>query len=104
MTLNHRITLLQRPVTSDALGESQGEWQDLAPVWADVRYLSGVETLRAGGEVSIAKASIRIRARAGLSAQLRVRYGAAVLDVGAVLPDAADSRYVFLACEQVEQP
>lgn len=75
------------------------EWVDLARVWADVRMLSGLETVKAGVDVSVVKASIRIRYRDDVTAGMRVVYQNTVFDIRAVLPDIAGRVYCDLACE-----
>ena len=96
--LKHRITI-QRPTgAQDAWGtpEPQG-WEDVALVWSDIRYQSGSESIRAGADVSIVRASVRIRWRTGVDAGMRVLHGGQVFDVEAVLP-SADRKHIDLVC------
>ena len=96
--LKHRITI-QRPTgAQDAWGtpEPQG-WEDVALVWSDIRYQSGSESIRAGADVSIVRASVRIRWRTGIDAGMRVLHGGQVFDVEAVLP-SADRKHIDLVC------
>lgn len=75
-----RIGTLNRQVKLQQLVEPQDEdtgavtkiWQDVATVWANVRYLNGVETLKANTTISAAKVSIRIRFREDVAAKWRV--------------------------------
>lgn len=99
-TLNRQVKL-QRPVeTQDPdSGAVEITWQDVATVWANVRYLNGVETLKAATIVSIAKASIRIRFREDVVAKWRATYGQTVFSILAVLPDASGREFVDLACD-----
>lgn len=99
-TLNRQVKL-QRPVeTQDPdSGTIEITWVDVATVWANVRYLNGVETLKAATTVSIAKASIRIRFREDVVAKWRAMYGQTVFSILAVLPDAQGREYVDLACD-----
>ena len=48
---------------SDALGQPAQSWLDFATLWADVRFVSGIETIKAGREISTSRASVRIRRR-----------------------------------------
>lgn len=98
-SLRHRVTLQQLTGSQDAIGQPVPTWVDVATVWADVRYLNGIETLKAGAEVAIARASIRIRWRAGVTAAMRVLHGSVVFAIQAVLPDASGNEYLDLACE-----
>jgi SPP1 family predicted phage head-tail adaptor len=99
--LNRRITLQQRTATQDALGQPLDTWSDVATLWADIRHPSGIETVKSAADVSIVKASIRIRYRNDLDADMRVVHGADVYTIQAVLPDDARREYVDLICEQV---
>lgn len=85
--LNRRATLQERANTVDAWGApAQDAWADVATVWANVRHLSGVEAIKAGSDVSVVKASIRIRWRTDVTAGMRVLVGDAVYGIEAVLP------------------
>ena len=96
-----RITLQQRSTTQDALGQPLEQWTDVATVWADIRHPSGLETVKGGADVSLVKASMRIRYRSGLDARMRVVHGADVYAIAAVLPDAARREYVDLICSRM---
>ena len=97
--LNSRITIQRKTAAADAWGtpEPQG-WEDVAKVWANVRYLSGSESIRAGADVSIVRASIRIRWRTGIDAGMRVLHAGQVYDIEAVLP-GADRKHIDLVCK-----
>ena len=96
--LNQRITLQRRATGHDAAGQPVQTWADICTVWADVRYQGGLESLKGGEPVSVAKASIRIRYRTELDAGMRAVLGATVFDIKAVLPDAG-REYLDLSCE-----
>lgn len=100
-SLNRRITLQRRAVGQDATGQPIETWQDVATVWANIRHLSGAESIKADQDVSVVRASIRIRYRAGLDAGMRVHHGATVYEVKAVLPDEQRREHVDLSCEVV---
>lgn len=76
-------------------------WTDVASVWADIRMRSGLESIKAGAQVSVVQASIRIRYRSGLNAGLRVVHGLAAYEILAVQPDVARREYVDLICQVV---
>lgn len=100
--LNHRITIERPSTVKDAIGQPVEGWELVGEVWANVRYLNGVETIKAGAEMSIAKASIRVRYRTDLDASMRVRFGATTFKVNAVLPDEAGRWHTDLVCEVVK--
>lgn len=100
--MNHRITLWQLQGGHDALNQPIADWTPVATVWADVRFQSGAEVLRAGADTSIVKASIRIRARADVDASWRATYGKWTFEIkGDPLPDK-DPSFMFLVCEAIK--
>lgn len=100
-SLNRRITLQRRAVGQDATGQPIETWQDVATVWASIRHLSGVDSIKADRDVSVARASIRLRYRLDIDAGMRVKHGGVIYGIKAVLPDEVKREYVDLACEVV---
>jgi SPP1 family predicted phage head-tail adaptor len=96
--LNHRITLRKRTAVRDAAGQPVEAWADAGSIFADVRFQSGAEVLRAGAETSVVRISVRIRARKDVDATVRVKYQGVEYDVKSALPDA-DRSFMFLVCE-----
>lgn len=101
-TLRQRIKIERLVIGEDAIGQPIEEWQTKAITWADIRHLSGLEAVKAGAEVSIVRASIRIRYMTGLSAAMRVRHDTATYNVIAVLQDVNKREYTDLICEAIE--
>lgn len=100
--LNRRVTIMAPGAEVDDIGQPI----DVVPVvvakpWASIRHLNGTETIKAGAEASIVKASIRIRYRAGIDAGMRVLHKEMAYEIKAVLPDEAGRQYVDLVCEVV---
>ena len=96
--LRDRIAIQRKTGGQDDWGTPLPEaWEDLAKVWADVRHQSGSESIRAGADVSIVRASIRIRRRIDVDAGMRVLFGTQVFDIEAVLP-SSDRKHVDLVC------
>lgn len=98
VTLNDRVALEQRSASVDSIGQPVETWTTLATVWADVRELSGLETLKAGAETSVVRASIRIRRRSGVTNALRAKHGSTTYDIEAVLESATD--FLDLVCKR----
>lgn len=98
--LNTRITIQQLAAGQDAVGQPVQNWTDVATVWANVRYNSGAESIKAGEDTSVVKASVRIRHRLGVLASMRAVYGAEVFEIKAVLPNRLKG-YVDLVCEVI---
>ena len=98
--MRHRITIQQLTAGQDALGQPVRTWRAVASnISADVRYLSGLETIKADANTSVTKARVRLRYRP-LHAGMRVLFENTTFDVRAVLPDARKA-YVNLVCEVV---
>lgn len=96
--LRHLVKLQSLSTGQDAIGQPVQTWSDVATIWADIRFLNGLETVRADAPVSAARCSIRIRARA-VNAGQRIVEGSTVFDIKAVLPDPTGKEYIDLACE-----
>lgn len=85
--LNQRIALIGRGSGEDALGQPVEVWQTVATTWADVRFVSGIETIKAGRETSTGRVSVQIRRRDGVTAAMRMLIGADLYQVADVVPD-----------------
>lgn len=98
--LRHRVMVQNRVATQDATGEPSTTWTDEAnATWANVRFLTGLTTIKAGADASTVRASIRMRYRP-VNAGQRVTFGAYVFTISAVLPNERKS-YLDLVCEVV---
>lgn len=78
-------------------------WALHAKVWAHVRHLSGVSTIKAGADTSVVRASIRIRRRSDVDAGMRVLFGSAVYEIEAVLPGET-REHIDLVCKLNQGP
>lgn len=99
--LNCLVAIQSPSDAQDAAGQPTDAWSTLASVWANIRHLSGVESIKAGADASVVKASIRIRRRTDVTAAMRVVHGSVVYQVKAVLPDEESREHVDLLCEVV---
>jgi len=100
-TLKDRITIQRHTQAKDQWGSlipGSEAWADVAKVWADVKHKSGLGTIKADAEVSIVRASIRIRRRAGLDVGMRVLFDGQTYQLKAVLPGPT-REYIDLVCE-----
>jgi SPP1 family predicted phage head-tail adaptor len=100
-TLNRKVTIQEPAAVQDAAGQPIPTWTTLATVWANIRSLNGLETIKGGAESSVAKASIRIRYRTDVTAAMRVVHGSTTYEIKAVLPDVAGKQHLDLACEVI---
>lgn len=99
-TLN-RLVIIQRrgPAANEWNEPLPNVWVDVCKPWANIKHLSGSETIKADAVTSTVRASIRIRYRAGLDAGMRVLHGATVYAIKAVMPDEVRREHVDLVCE-----
>ena len=97
--LRHRITLQSLTETQNpSTGAITKTWADVATVWGDVRFLGGLETLKADATTAVRKCSVRIRYLAGVTEKMRVVHEGANFDINNVSPDNTGRRYLDLAC------
>lgn len=102
-TLKDRITIQQHTQEKDEWGTlipGSEAWVELTKAWSDVKHPSGLGAIKADAEVSIVRASIRIRWRTDVDAGMRVVFGTAVYDIEAVLP-GGNRQHVDLVCKRV---
>ena len=83
--LRDRVVLQSREAGTDAWGQPLEGWVDVARLWANVRFLSGVEAIKSGAETATATASVRIRKRDVTTAH-RLLIAGKPYDITAVLP------------------
>lgn len=99
--LNCQVALLQLVDAQDALGQPGQTWTTLATVWANIRHLSGLETIQGGAQTAVGVASIRIRWRTDVTTAMRVQHGTTLYEITAVLPDLQRRQHVDLACRVI---
>lgn len=99
--LKTRATIQQRSAAQDALGQPVETWSTVAVVWANVRFPSGLAAVKADADLSVVKASIRIRYQAGIDAGMRVSADGQLFNILAVLPSRNEG-HTDLACEVIQ--
>jgi len=101
-TLTDLVSLQEPGEVQDEIGQPIPGFVEVATEWASIRYLSGIEAIRSDAPASIAKASIQIRKRAGITAAMRiVAADGVVFQIKSVLPDMQHRDRTNLACEVV---
>ena len=99
---NDYLSFLKPQQGKDALGQPNPsqEWLPVDPgAWGSVRHLGGLETLRAGAEVSVLRASIRTWYRADVDETMRVVHSGRTYDIKSPPLRNADRRFMDLVCE-----
>lgn len=100
-SLNCRIVIFRRDKVRSPGGQVVDEWVEHARTWANVAKLTGLGTIKAESDVSLLKASYRVRYRRDLTAAMRLAHDGAIYDIKAVLPDHARREYVDLVCQSI---
>lgn len=105
-TLDDRIHVQRKTGGKDGWGTPGPEaWENITPnrIAADVKHLSGLGTIKADAEVSIVRASIRIRRRRDVTGGMRVLFDGSVYSIKSVLPGPT-RECIDLVCELVKGP
>ena len=87
--LAERVTFQQKGVTKNAIGEEVVTWSDVATVWADVRPVRGGEFYAANQMQQTLDLRIFIRARSGITHDLRLVWRGTPYDITGVIPGTA---------------
>lgn len=98
-SLNRRVTIKELAEGQDDIGQPIQTWNDVASVWASILHPNGAESIKADADVSIVKASIRIRRRTDVTPAMRVYHGSTSYEIKAVLPDEQNRDRLDLSCE-----
>jgi len=98
--LSDRITVQLPESGGDTL--KKAKWIDLGVFWANVRHLSGAETLRSGADTSTVRASIRMWYRPEIGASARVVHGSVTYEVKSPPLRNVDRRFMDLVCESIK--
>jgi SPP1 family predicted phage head-tail adaptor len=96
--LSQRITLQQRSVGQDSLGQEATTWVDLATVWARAEPLRGREYFAAGQVQTPVDARFTIRHRAGVTPAMRLLHGAQAYDIISVIDVDSAGHTLELMC------
>lgn len=95
----HLVTIRAPATGRDEIGQPVTGWTDFAQDYADIRYLRGLEAIRAGAQAATSNVSIRLRTfRLDLTTAMEVDCEGVTYAVLAVLPDMQRRRYVDLQC------
>lgn len=86
--LRHRVTFQARAPGRDAEGQPNGEWNNVATVWADVEDLTGRELIRGGVASGEITTRITCRWRPDINATMRALHRDRTLEIVAPPIDA----------------
>jgi SPP1 family predicted phage head-tail adaptor len=96
--LRHVVTIQQRSATQNEIGEPVATWTDVVTVRAWVQDLSGREMLAAQATQNPVNAKILIRRHTGITAAMRVIFGAQTFNIEAVLSPTRNNSTLELLC------
>ena len=100
--MRHRLELQQELRTPDGGGGYTLDWSTVATVWGELRPVGGrerLEAMRLQGEVTH-RIAIRYRAGLALDSQWRLKLGARVFNVRAVVNVGERDRFFELLCHE----
>jgi SPP1 family predicted phage head-tail adaptor len=99
--LRSRITIQQKNVTQNSLGEEVITWETLATVWAKVIAMSGAEAMGQGLASATTIYQVTIRGRDDVTSAMRVLYEGLTLEILAVLDSTDPVDQTQLDCKQI---
>lgn len=105
-TLRDRIQILRRSSGADSWGTPLPDaWEPISQtrIAADVQHGSGVSVIKADADVSVVRASIRIRRRTDVDAGMRVLFAGHIYEIEAVLPGKTRAD-IFLVSKRIQGP
>lgn len=97
-TLDQRIVIERLEQGQDALGQPINAWVPVFTVWAAVEPLQGREYIAAQAVQSEVEARIRMRYRPGVTAAMRVKHGADLYGITAVIHVKSAKQELQLMC------
>jgi SPP1 family predicted phage head-tail adaptor len=100
--LNRRITIQKRVQGQHDDGQPFDDWVDVATVWASIKTLSGLGTIKAANDVplSVSQYSFQIRYRRDLDAGMRSLLDGVPYDITLVKMDEARREWTDLVCNR----
>lgn len=98
---SQRVSVIRKVQTTDADGDIAVLMQNLGSVWANLKFLSGSETIKAG-VVATNAVSVRVRKTPftdTITANDLLEWENKPLNIKAVLPDLDSMKYIDFVCE-----
>lgn len=99
--LRHRVSIQQRVEARNGYGELITTWSTLATVWGSVEPIRGREFFEAEQVQSEISTRVRIRYYDGITAQMRVLFGARKLQIVAVIDVNERHKEMQLMCKEM---
>lgn len=98
-TYRHRISIQNRVVTENSLGEIAPDWQDVVVgASALVEDLNGRDLVAAQDVHALVNTRIRMRYRSGITARMRVIFRGQIYNIESVIRNDAVNVELMLLC------
>lgn len=101
--LRHRVTIEAENASPDGAGGLTDPWANpiqVATVWAEITPLTGDERLQAMRLEDRVSHRIRIRYRADVTAQHRLRLGTRIFNIRSVINESERDRWLTVLAEE----
>ncbi len=99
--LRHRLTIEEVTRTPDGGGGASESWSSIATVWASITPTGGAEAIDADALAGRLSHEVVFRYRPGVEPAMRLRYGARLFEIAAVID--VDERKRWLKCLCMER-
>lgn len=103
--LRHRITIQQKTIGTDAFGGPTETWADVCTVNASIEPLNGRELILAQSVNAETTERIRIRYRSGITAAMRIVFGARLFNITAppINPEERNRELILMVSEGLNE-
>lgn len=96
--LNQRVTIEQKSVTRNGLGDEVVAWLPITTVWAAVEPLRGTEYMAARQAQSDVTVKVTMRYYGGLDTTMRLRHRHQALNVISIINPGMQDRWLEVLC------
>ena len=93
----HHCALQSRVEVVDDIGQPSTSWLTVRMVYGNIKYLTGLSTIKSGADTSITKVSIRVL-HGAFNAGQRLVYGDEIFSILNVIPDGR-RKEIDLVCQ-----
>lgn len=98
--MRHRITIEAVTRSGDGGGGATETWTPVADVWAAIEPVTGTETAAAETPRGAITHTVTMRYRAGLAPAMRLRFGARLFEIVALIDPQSRSRRLKCYCRE----
>lgn len=99
--LRHRIIIQDKTVTQNEYGEEEATWKTFLQAWASITPIMGREFLEARAQGQELSHKVELRARKGVTPEMRVKFGDRIFDIEAVMDVEEKGAEMVLMCKEL---